>query len=939
VKTTGNQIYNDDVVLQQNTVLSSTANGNITFAKTVNADAGVNDRTLEVNTAGDTVFRRDVGGSGPLQKLTTDIPGQTILGDASDPNPTITVNALFQTYGDKVLLADNVVLRGSGVGGDFGAYNVQLGTVENATFGAPRDLTIKAQSGTLDSGEVHATSTDEAAAFASYTRIGQASDRIGNLTVVAAPLPTSGGGGGGGNPGPGPNPPNPGTPEIILRYDRLTPGAQRYRGAVVLANNIKLESSGAGNIAFDSTVNSDATARSLEVNTAGDEVFGGVVGGSSALAQLRTDAAGTVGGSARFNMDVNSAPAGKAGVNVNGKVTVNDSVMFNVANSTVGKPTVRTGGGQEYNVAAGTAATLNQNTILADNANQNVIFQKTVDGNRALTVNTKGDEVFNGVVGGNTALASLTTDDPTAPANEQTGGSARFNMDVNSAPAGKAGVNVNGKVTVNDSVVFNAANSTVGKPTVRTGGGQEYNVAAGTVATLNQDTILADNANQNITFQKTVDGNRALTANTGGDEVFNGLVGSETALASLTTDDSAAPAGERTSGLVGSVDAARFNMDVALAPAGKAGVNVNGKVTVNDSVAFNAANSSVAKPTVRTGGGQEYNVAADTAATLNQDTVLADSGNQNITFQKTVDAAASGVQGLTVNTRGDEVFNGAVGLGADKRPNTADDGILKHLTTDDPSAPANEQTGGSARLNGGAVNADSQTYNDNVTLGAVTTLGGSSVAMNGNVVGGGNDLTVKGNLELGDVVADTATGLGALIVNGNAGFNAGLVQGGSVFVSGATAMKSERIATTGNQTYRGVFTVGSGDKKLEARDLTFSGNVVNSPNVQLDVENLFLDASADPKTFTNPNNVIKKAAVTSPSWPVGDFAYDRPTDTTYFGGIGQFNLTDDTFRRLFSGWIPKLDTGDPKEAKPVPGERENLPQGYNLGSSQVPLGN
>ena len=50
-----------------------------------------------------------------------------------------------------------------------------------------------------------------------------------------------------------------------------------------------------------------------------------------------------------------------------------------------------------------------------------------MDGTHALAVNTKGDEVFNGVVGGTTPLASLTTDDPAAPAGEQTGGHASLN--------------------------------------------------------------------------------------------------------------------------------------------------------------------------------------------------------------------------------------------------------------------------------------------------------------------------------------------------------------------------------------------------------------------------------------------------------------------------------------------------------------------------------
>ena len=79
--------------------------------------------------------------------------------------------------------------------------------------------------------------------------------------------------------------------------------------------------------------------------------------------------------------------------------------------------------GQTYNGAV----LLNSATVLADTGSGSITFKSTVDGTHALAVNTKGDEVFNGVVGGTTPLASLTTDDPAAPASEQTGGHASLN--------------------------------------------------------------------------------------------------------------------------------------------------------------------------------------------------------------------------------------------------------------------------------------------------------------------------------------------------------------------------------------------------------------------------------------------------------------------------------------------------------------------------------
>ena len=58
VNTTGNQTYNDPVVLGANTVLTSTTNGDITFGGTLNGAY-----TLAVNTAGNSIFNGAVGGN------------------------------------------------------------------------------------------------------------------------------------------------------------------------------------------------------------------------------------------------------------------------------------------------------------------------------------------------------------------------------------------------------------------------------------------------------------------------------------------------------------------------------------------------------------------------------------------------------------------------------------------------------------------------------------------------------------------------------------------------------------------------------------------------------------------------------------------------------------------------------------------------------------
>ncbi len=266
-----------------------------------------------------------------------------------------------------------------------------------------------------------------------------------------------------------------------------TTGSQTYGGAVDLQSDTVLASTGGGVVTFNATVDGP---HALEVDSAGNEVFNGRVGGSTPLTSLTSDAA-YVGG----------------------------DVIFNVAGTTAA-PSVQTSGGQSYR----NAAQLQQDAVLTSTAGGNISFALTVDGAHALEVDTTGNEVFNGVVGGAVPLTSLTTDAASL------GGQAQFNM---TAAGGShpAGVNA-ATVTINNVVVFDAGSSTTAAPSVQTTGAQTYNGAA----QLQLDTVLASTGGGAVTFNATVDGARALEVDTAGNEVFNGRVGGSTALASLTTD-------------------------------------------------------------------------------------------------------------------------------------------------------------------------------------------------------------------------------------------------------------------------------------------------------------------------------------------------------------------------------------------------------------------
>src|SRR5207249_4373216 len=93
ITTTGDQIYNDPVILGAGTTLASTRGGGITFAAAVNGAFG-----LVVNTSGTTTFGGAVGGSTALASLTTNTGGHTALNAGS---VTTTGN---QLYNDVVAL-------------------------------------------------------------------------------------------------------------------------------------------------------------------------------------------------------------------------------------------------------------------------------------------------------------------------------------------------------------------------------------------------------------------------------------------------------------------------------------------------------------------------------------------------------------------------------------------------------------------------------------------------------------------------------------------------------------------------------------------------------------------------------------------------------------------------------------------------------------------
>ena len=204
-------------------------------------------------------------------------------------------------------------------------------------------------------------------------------------------------------------------------------------------------------------------------------------------------------------------------------------------------------------------------------------------------------------------------------------------------------------------------------------------------------------------------------------------------------------------------------------------------------------------------------------ALLNAAAVTVDAGGgsagvgvgANVRFDGSIDSTG-GARALTVNTNATTIFNGAVGGGA----------ALASLTTN---------ATGTTQINGGSVTTIGvQTYGDALTLGAHTTLTGTTPTFGSTVSGGGFDLalnfsgltTVNGASFSG--IRNLATGnggttqlTGAITTTGTQTYN------DVVTLTGATTLASGNTAITFNSTVDGGQTLAVNTTAAT----TFAGNV------------------------------------------------------------------------------------------------------------------
>ncbi len=607
---------------------------------------------------------------------------------------------------------------------------------------------------------------------------------------------------------------------ISLPSNVTTTGMQRYGGPVNLWGATSLGSQSAGAIDFSSTING---AHGLTVNTAGTTTFAGAIGGTTALASLTTDAAGstrlggnvrttgsqtygdtvsltgpvTVSSAAAGNISFGSSVTGTAGLvaNTTGRTTfggvVNlDSLITDAGGSTQLGGNVTTRGAQTYDdelVLAG-------NVTLTSTHGDSISINAGANGAHSLSVNTAGTTTLAGGLGSTTALASLMTDGV---------GDTRL-----------SGV-------------------------VRTSGNQIY----GDKVVLFGNTALTSFSNS-IFFQGTLDGAHALTTNAAAQTHFQGDVGATNALASLAV--SAGSFGARrinTSGnlslnvsdsIAQQTGAYSVGGDASFASDGDlllgAENNFHGKVALDGSDVQIFANSAldISHAQATTLGAQAFGALALDNATIGIGGATLIGGAMLLGSITVTDGGHLWVDGGsisqfgTLDVSGASVFNARVGnitLGA----RNAFGGHVNLMGTDVLiNAGDLLKLGGVSARNLEAGAAQLQFFSNITTTGYQRYVGALGLTRDTSLVAGGA-LNITGSIDGGFGLALNSGS--AVRIAGGVGQSTAL---SSLSVSGPAAIDSA-VTTTGAQTFNGALQL-NGDSSLTSLQGNLTLAAVDGPH-------------------------------------------------------------------------------------------------------------
>ncbi|MEI8379986.1 MAG: hypothetical protein WCJ09_07655, partial [Planctomycetota bacterium] len=805
VSTTGDQTFHDNVILGNTTTLNGT---NVSFDGNLNALAS-GSQGLTINASGTTTFgdaAADAVGTTKLQFLTTDSTGTTRINAA---NVSTTGD---QTFHDNVVLGNTTTLTGTNVSFD--------GNVDALASGS-QGLTVNA-SGTTTFGDAAVDSVGTTKLQFLTT------DANGTTRINAANVSTT--------------------------------GDQTYHDNVVLENSTTVVSQ---NTTFDQLLNSaNAGVQDLTLNSSGNILFTGAVGGNTQLGDIVVVTANNVTESAGISATSFTQMTGSGQTTFNGAVTATTVTGIQVTTNTitVNAPMTATGSGVVTFTNAG-LLTINGNITSDGAVTQNGAGLVTIT--EPLSITTTGDTVsFATGVTLSGSAGNLVID--TTVSGNATGANVSFLSSLHGATSGANAESLTiNSGTVGD-IVFVGPVDSLGTVTITNSGNTTFQ------GTLQAGTVLISDTTGSVAFQA----NTTLSTLTTTNQPYNvtfGKSGGPVVTDSITNFVNFLNTGTVTVGL-NAGDSVTFQSGMTHTVSQ---TNITGMLTaISGGVDLG---TTALNGTVRTQGQQVTVQALTLTGSGEFNSAFGSVTGANVTFGSSVDAISAGVQDLTVNsgTNGDILFSGPVGSGmrvgdiviANAHSVTEQSGIVAASLTQTAGT-------GTTTLNG--------TTNTNTATG---------ISLASNVIVINNTVTTTG---AGGV---RLTNAGLLTINANISSDGSLTQDGTGLVTITSPVNGTRsITTTGDAVsfLRGVTEVGSGGQlsidttaggHSTGANVTFA-STLNATNAGAVAERLLINSgTAGDVLFTGAVGGITR---------LGSVVITSAHNVTETGGITAADLTQTT---------------------------------------------
>ncbi|MDA1276990.1 MAG: hypothetical protein O2960_23480 [Verrucomicrobia bacterium] len=803
VTTTGSQTYSGNVTLGGASSLITFTGTAATFTGTL--AGGGKDLTLDFS--GPTTLASGFGG-GAIRNLVLANTG----GGTTTINGSITTTGV-QTYQNAVTLGDGAITL-TGVGITFGGSITGDG-------GAGDNLTVTDSATTTVSGAITAVDTLTFSAGASGTILNNGT--VTSLTAINLSSPVT--------LGADVTLTGAVTTTAAGTIDGTGDGTESLTimGTAVLAGHIGTAAN--KTLEFLSVSGTASIGATITTSTVG----GGTGNQTYTGAVTLTGASVLTGGTPTFTAGVTTGASQDLTLNFSGATAIDGSTFGSVSdvnNLVVGNGgtvtlagTITTVGSQTY----GDAVSLTADTILVSSGNSGLSLNSTVAGGGFnLTTTTTAATTLGGAVSNVSALVTggVTTisGGTVATSGAQTYGGT-ITLGANATLSGTAptfaGTAVTGAgfdLTLNFSGATTINNTFSGIKDFSSGNGGGITISGGSFVTTGSQTFSDDVTFGAATTLTATDITLAAVDAAAFDLILNGtgattINGALSNLAAFTIGNGGTAA---LSGNVTSTGAQTYT----------------DALTLTADTTMNSGATAIALAGV-TGGGFDLTLTSTGSKTLSG----AISGVVDLVV--TAGGAGTSISGSSIATTGIQSYGETITLGADvvlsgTTPTfnaTAVTGALFDLTVNFSGATVIDSTfsgiknfssggGGSTTLNGGVfTTTGTMTFNDSLTLGAATTLTGTSISLQA-VTGSSGTLTIDGTgtMTLGGAISSVS----AFTVTDSSGSPTGII---TINAGGSG------IVTTGAQTYNRPVTLG-GQAILNAgtADIVFEETITGAGN-------------------------------------------------------------------------------------------------------------